>query len=432
MVLVAQLEPLPAAERRRARAGCPRARRGCGRGRSAPASPCPAGSACRAARREPTASGCPGRTSSVMPSSASTFARAVSTKNPRASPCTSGSRRIGPSRFVSRRRIARRLVERSLDAVGDQPRERERRGGRRRRRVPHVERALGLRDDEVVHEPAVAGQRLGAHARRTTARSRRARARARSRRPRARSGALLTAWRSSRDAVRHQRRAIRHVPGQASERPSRVRREQRARAERHVAVDVPAQVHARGTAAPGPAPGRSARAPARAFSGRQLQVGAAERHDARVRVGAGRHGQLVGRVPGAEHGEARARLAARLQRDRARRRSAELESRTGPPPASSAANARATSAKSTTPVSGECSAATPRAVRLDLAQSVGVHAPQARAPRSRARGARARRAAGSSLSSRATISLPRFSNGDAVLARSRRTGRARPPRTAAP
>ena len=59
MVLVVQLEPLPAPEGRATRAGCPRPRRRSPRARSGRASPCRAGSACRAARRAPSATGCP-------------------------------------------------------------------------------------------------------------------------------------------------------------------------------------------------------------------------------------------------------------------------------------------------------------------------------------------------------------------------------------
>ena len=112
-----------------------------------------------------------------------------------------------------------------------------------------------------------------------------------------------------------------------------------------------------GRAAPGPAPGRSARA-----RGRPSPGGASgTRPGTGTMRGSGSapggHGQLVGRVPGAEHGEARAAAApsatvrpswpSSISRRRAAR--------------SSAANARATSAKSTTPVSGEWSAAIPRA-----------------------------------------------------------------------
>ena len=58
----------------------------------------------------------------------------------------------------------RGLAEPRLGAVGDQAGQRQRRGGGGRGRVPHVQRALGLRDHEVVHQAAVAAQGLGAHA----------------------------------------------------------------------------------------------------------------------------------------------------------------------------------------------------------------------------------------------------------------------------
>ena len=90
VVLVAQLEPLPAAERRRpgpdvhehvedAAARAPHQLRHAR-----------AGSASRAARRGREREWLSWTNVSVTPSSASTFARAVSTKKPRSSPCTVG------------------------------------------------------------------------------------------------------------------------------------------------------------------------------------------------------------------------------------------------------------------------------------------------------------------------------------------------------
>ena len=58
--------------------------------------------------------------------------------------------------------------------VGDQAGQREGGGGRGGRRVAHVERALGLRQHEVVHEAAVAGERLRPDPGEAAARSRRA------------------------------------------------------------------------------------------------------------------------------------------------------------------------------------------------------------------------------------------------------------------
>ena len=49
-----------------------------------------------------------------------------------------------------------------------------------------------------------------------------------------------------------------------------------------------------------------------ALLGAQAQVRAAKRHDARIRVGAGRHGQLVGPDARAEDGEASAELTLRV------------------------------------------------------------------------------------------------------------------------
>src|SRR3954451_11562776 len=55
-------------------------------------------------------------------------------------------------------------VERGFGAGCDQARDGERAGGRGRRRVAYVQRAPGLREDEVVDEGAVAPERLGAGA----------------------------------------------------------------------------------------------------------------------------------------------------------------------------------------------------------------------------------------------------------------------------
>jgi len=56
------------------------------------------------------------------------------------------------------------LAECLLGAVGDEPRDGQRRGRGGRRRVADVQRAVGLREDEVVDEPAVAPERLRAYA----------------------------------------------------------------------------------------------------------------------------------------------------------------------------------------------------------------------------------------------------------------------------
>src|SRR5689334_21149296 len=82
--------------------------------------------------------------------------RARSTSSARAS--TSGR-----SRKSCRRASG---LEERVGLVGDQAGERERRRRGRRGRVAYVDRALGAVDDEVVDQRPVAGERLGAYARR--------------------------------------------------------------------------------------------------------------------------------------------------------------------------------------------------------------------------------------------------------------------------
>ena len=394
-----------------------------------------AGSASRAARRAPSASGCPGRSRRVMPSSASAFAREVSTKKPRSSPCTAGSRRIGPSRLcleASHRRG--RLVEPSLDAVGDQPRERQRRGGRRRRRVAHVERALGLRDDEVVDQPCRRGRAPGRERRRTTG----------VKSPGSSSGHVVrglareargcsTAWRSSRSARAPP--AARHAPACRARRASAPQprgREQRARPERHVRRRCGGSGERRGTAAPGPGPDRSARAP-----GAPLRPQAAGRRPGTARcAGPGRR-----RPPppaGRPRAPRRTRRSARgvsPRRAQPMRRSARAEPRT---PVSHRPPRRPSSAAKRARHRGEIDDSRLRRVQRRDAARVRLDLPQPSASTRRSPGtpfARPRRSSSSSrassLSSRATISLPRARTGRRAP-RSTRTGRARPRRTAAP
>ena len=105
-----------------------------------------------------------------------------------------------------------------FDPVDDHRRERERRGRRRARGVAHVQRALGLGEQEVVDELAVLADRLGADAGRAVLALDVARAAARARRPGRprRTRVWLVAMRSSLRPVFQKRRMTFHVPGQPS------------------------------------------------------------------------------------------------------------------------------------------------------------------------------------------------------------------------
>src|SRR5918994_3485473 len=85
-------------------------------------------------------------------------------KKPRASPCTAGLTRTGPSSCVLSCSMARgsltRQLERLVGTVADHAGDRERRGGGGGGGVAHVERAARPREHEVVHERSVTRQRL--------------------------------------------------------------------------------------------------------------------------------------------------------------------------------------------------------------------------------------------------------------------------------
>src|SRR3954447_3145076 len=83
-------------------------------------------------------------------------------KKPRASPCTAGFTRTGPSSFVASCSMRGGSLDDRLGSLGDHSRNRERRGGAGGRRVAHVQGAVGGGEDEVVDELAVAREGLGA------------------------------------------------------------------------------------------------------------------------------------------------------------------------------------------------------------------------------------------------------------------------------
>src|SRR3954471_19402306 len=85
-------------------------------------------------------------------------------KKPRASPCTAGFTRTGPSSFVASCSMRGGSLDDRLGSLRDHSRDRERRGGAGGRRVAHVQGAVGRGEDEVVDELAVARERLGAYA----------------------------------------------------------------------------------------------------------------------------------------------------------------------------------------------------------------------------------------------------------------------------
>ena len=291
-----------------------------------------------------------------------------------------------------------------------------------------MQRALGLRDDEVVDEATVAAERLGAHAggagehvvgRRARGCSgrRRAPARAGRRRGAARSGRCATSGGPC-GRCRAQARVSRRSAGGRG----RARRLSRAPASSAVgpistSSSVPRVKWTPRNGSVGVGHRVDERAHEVAALGPQAQPGAAERDDARVGVAAGRDRQPVRPRAGAEDREARAALAAGCGGRRAgsARRSALSTAQpvtTSPPAAStSSANARATAWKSTTAVAGECSASTPSDVRLELGDLLAGAGAAAPARRWRGRGARARRAAGPRPRSSATISFPSWRAG---------------------
>ena len=113
-----------------------------------------------------------------------------------------------------------------LGLVGDVAGDRQRGGRGGRGGVAHVQRPVGVGEDEVVDELAVAAERLGADAGERRLDVADLAARGRSAPPRARSAERSAAWRSSVTPVRHQRASIRQVPGpgqRVEQIPSRAR-----------------------------------------------------------------------------------------------------------------------------------------------------------------------------------------------------------------
>ena len=169
--------------------------------------------------------------------------------------------------------------------------------------------------------------------------------------------------------VRQKRRATRHVPGQRS-----AADEHRRRPEQTSPSIGACQVHAEerqvrvGHRVDQPA---DERARVRA----QAQVPPAERHDARVL----RRAAATARRPACPPAQTTARRAAASARSRRDRAVLALEAGHRAPEdhlaagaAQSSASARATAAKSTMPVWGECSAGDAGAVGLELAHLVGA------------------------------------------------------------
>ena len=144
------------------------------------------------------------------------------------------------------RELADLQAERVLGAVGNHPRQRQRRRGSGGRRVANVNRALGLGDHEVVNERAVAGERLCADAAECRQHVARVRARARSAPPRARTpgGSPPSGSRRSRcatsaapcarcPAMRAWRRGRAAATARSGRRRARPRAARSARAARH-------------------------------------------------------------------------------------------------------------------------------------------------------------------------------------------------------
>ena len=259
---------------------------------------------------------------------------------------------------------------------------------------------------------------------------------------------LLAACRSSVSPVRQKRPASRQVPGQARfEARSRQRTpaepvgvasadHQRRGAEQDLAVDRPGQVPAEERQV-GIGDRVDAGAHQLAPLGAQPQVGAAEGDDPRLGRRAGGDGEPV--APGSRAADHEAGLGRRRRAcwtatapgRGARPRTSQPVTIAPPAASTSAAKAVATRAKSTTPVAGECRAATPRACGSISAIS---SAPTRRRPGTSL--ARPRR---SSSSSRGQLGLRRWRRSACRCAspryrapRSRRRAGGRPRRRAAP
>ena len=223
---------------------------------------------------------------------------------------------------------------------------------------------------------------------------------------------------------------MRQVPGQVSV-AGRARPQERARPERHVAVDVAREVDAeerkRGVGH------RVDHAPheLRALGRLQVLVGAAERDDARVGRCSRKDRQPVGCRARAEHRVARGGLAARVaDHDPARSLGDRLDALPRSPPAAPrrASERRRRSRRSPCEASAarprRPHAAPPRAARRPTAGA-------ARARRSRARAARARRG-GQAPPGCAPRSACRSARRGSSAPRSTRTWSAPRPRTCAP
>ena len=194
----------------------------------------------------------------------------------------------------------------------------------------------------------------------------------------------------------------------------------------------------RGTAATGRAPGRSATRTSSRCSGPQVEVGAAEGHDARV-AAARRRPPPAGPSPTpAQKTAKRARVSPPACRRAIRPAATRTPSTpqlvtTGAPAASSSrASARATVGEVDDAGLRRVQRRHAAAVRLDLAQLGRRQPPQPGHPVLAPAPLELVEAGPARSSSRATISLPQRSCADPVRARRTRTSRARPPRTAAP
>ena len=249
------------------------------------------------------------------------------------------------------------------------------------------------------------------------------------------------------------RASIRRVPGQASVRAGRAPAHgpepvgvaraghHRRRPDQDLAVDVPGEVDARGTAARDRGRGRSASARG-GGAGDQPQVGAAEGDDPRV-AGRRRRRRPAGR-PRRPRRRRRGRRSCPRGRGSgaARRRSARRPCTSQPvrpsrpPRRCPRASARATPGKSTIPVAGECRPAIPRAWGSSSLDLAGVdprrspRTPLARPRRSSSAGARARRLgredelaaalAGDPVAFAVLVHLPRPFHAQPCLQRARR------------